>query len=142
MLFESVAAAGIGALISVFAARKMRRRKMDQSGDATQDWLTYSADREEYAKQMDVAETVKAARLILHCQYAGKSGSRRDMLKRRIPERRHRQAVHLLRTLHIYAQPRGCVPVVSERFALQRLDRHHRINAARIKQNPTTYVSP
>jgi hypothetical protein len=139
MLFESIAALASSALIGALALR--RKRKMDQSGNATQDWPGYEKDRREYAEQMRVAGMVEDARFILDRQYSGKTASRREMVKLGLPERRWKPAVMLLRSLHIYA-PKGYTPIDSEYHAMRKLERHQRTHAARIKHSPAAYVAP
>lgn len=142
MLIESVFAVGVGALIGTVAyARRRRGNAAEVEREQTMDWPEYEADRRAHGEQMRVALMVSDARFILHHQYAGRSASRRAMVKKGLPERRWKYAVLLLRTLHIYDKA-GYVPVVNERFAEQRLERYRRIHAARITHSPASYVSP
>lgn len=145
MLLESVFAIGGGVLIGAFAYARSKhsRRAADVEAERNlmQDWPAYEKDRRAYAEEMRIAGAVSDAKRILHMQYAGRSASRRTMLKQGISERRWRQAIFLLRSLHVYDKA-GYVPVTSERFALQRLDRFQRTHAARITRSPASYVSP
>jgi hypothetical protein len=129
----------LGALILLALASGVRRRTRTYS----QTWLlpvfTDSMPHDAY-EQARLATLIADARLLLHRGYGGAATSRRAMTAKRMntqrmSDRRWQAAVRLLRSLGIYA-PHGTTPVISEYHALRKIERWHRVQAARASVSP------
>jgi hypothetical protein len=145
MLEQIITAAGIGAIIGtvVIVRRKRQQRTVQLDSIAVEDWPTMEDRLRWRATEMRIERIADDARTILRHQYAGSTGSRRQMKASNMAETRWENAIRLLRDLGIYEQG-GNMPQFSAYHALRKVEQWKRdeLVAQRGRAGVKSYVSP